>query len=185
LIPRYRTWDSYDWKKVGSLAGMVVINPRQSLGKVIDELRDCSRVLAESLHGGICADALGVPCAPCILAHRFNEFKRQDWMATIDRSFEPLVADRPLGRHISRAKALANRAARWLHCKSDSRRPALRPVAPATATDVLAVAQSLQIYADQERHFAFSSEMALTRQRLRMQDACHTFAQDYRLSFTP
>ena len=43
LIPHYRTWDSYDWKKVSSRAGMVVINPRQSPGKVIDELRDCSR----------------------------------------------------------------------------------------------------------------------------------------------
>ena len=106
-------------------------------------------------------------------------------MATIDRSFEPRVADRPLVRHISHTKALANREARWLNCKSDSRRPALLPVAPATAPDVLAVAQSLKIYADQERHFACSSEMALTRKLQRMQDACRTFAQDYLLVLHP
>ena len=185
LIPHYRTWDSFDWQKVGAMADMVIINPRQPPVQVIDALRGCSRVLAESLHGGICADALGVPWAPCILAHRFNEFKWRDWMATIDRPFEPLVADRPLVRHISRGKALANHAARWLHYKEDSRCPALRPVAPATADDVIAVAQSLKVFASQKRHFASSSEAALARQRRRMQDACHNFAQDYRLAFTP
>ena len=185
LIPHYRTWDSFDWQKVGTLADLVIINPRQSPSQVIDALRACSRVLAESLHGGICADALGVPWAPCILAHRFNEFKWKDWMATIDRPFEPWVADRPLVRHISRAKALSNRAARWLHYKEKTRRPALRPVAPATAADVIAVAQSLKAFASQTRYFACSSEVALVHQRERMQDACRTFAHDYRLAFTP
>jgi succinoglycan biosynthesis protein ExoV len=185
LIPHYRTWDSFDWNKVGAMADMVVINPRQSPEQVIEALRGCSRVLAESLHGGICADALGVPWAPCILAHRFNEFKWKDWMATIDRPFEPLVADRPLVRHISCSKALANHAARWLRYKENSRRPALRPVAHSSAADAMAVAQSLKAYASQARHFACSSETALARQRERMQDACHTFAQDYRLAFTP
>ena len=185
LIPHYRTWDSFDWQKVGARADMVVINPRQSPNQVIDELRSCSRVLAESLHGGICADALGVPWAPCILAHRFNEFKWKDWMATIDRPFEPLVADRPLVRHISRTKSMANYAARWLHYKESSRRPALRPIAPATPGDVSAVAQSLKAFASQERHFSCSTEIALERQCGRMQDACSTFAQDYKLRFTP
>ena len=185
LIPHYRTWDSFDWQKVGTMADMVVINPRQSPSQVIDELRACSRVLAESLHGGICADALGVPWAPCILAHRFNEFKWKDWMATIDRPFEPLVVDRPLVRHISRGKALANQAARWLHYKESSRRPALRPVAPATPADAKTVAQHLKAYAGQENHFACSSEAALRHQRERMHEACRSFAQDYRLRFTP
>ncbi len=185
LIPHYRTWDSFDWNQVAAMAGMVVINPRQPPSQVIDALRGCSRVLAESLHGGICADALGVPWAPCILAHRFNEFKWKDWMATIDRPFEPLVVDRPLVRQISCSKALANRAARWLHYKEGSRRPALRPVAPATPGDVIAVAQSLQAFASQEQHFACSSEVALAHQRTRMQDACRTFAQDYHLRYTP
>ncbi len=185
LIPHYRTWDSFDWDQVGALANMVVINPRQAPGKVIEDLRACSRVLAESLHGGICADALGVPWAPCILAHRFNEFKWKDWMATIQRPFEPLIADRPLVRQLSHGKSWANRTARWLHYKEDSRRPALRPVAPASNTDVLAVAKSLRDFAKQDSHFACSIESALAVQRDRMLAACSTFAHDYKLRFTP
>lgn len=185
LIPHYRTWDSFDWDHVGALANMVVINPRQAPGKVIEDLRGCSRVLAESLHGGICADALGVPWAPCILAHRFNEFKWKDWMATIDRPFEPMIADRPLVRQVSRGKSWANHTARWLRYKENSRRPALRPVAPATASDVLAVAQSLSEFAKQDRHFTCTPEHALVLQRDKMLVACSSFAHDYKLRFTP
>ncbi|OYU44847.1 MAG: hypothetical protein CFE44_10690 [Burkholderiales bacterium PBB4] len=185
LIPHYRTWDSFDWPQVGAMAGMVIINPRQAPDKVIDDLRACSRVLAESLHGGICADALGVPWAPCILAHRFNEFKWRDWMATIDRPFEPLIVDRPLVRNIAATKAWANRTARWLRYKETSRRPALRPIAPATSADIQKVAQSLRAFAAQDWRFSCSTEPALDRQRARMLEACSSFAQDYRLRFTP
>ncbi len=185
LIPHFRTWDNFDWHRVGALADIVVINPRQCPSQVVEDLRRCSRVLAESLHGGICADALGVPWAPCILAHRFNEFKWQDWMATIGRPFEPLVADRPLVRHISRGKAWANYAARRLRYKEDSRRPALRPIHAASDVDIWAVAQRLRAFAAQEQHFACSSERALVLQRSAMVDACRSFANDYALRFIP
>ncbi len=185
LVPHYRTWDSFDWNQVGGLADMVVINPRQSPVQVIEAMRECSKVVAESLHGGICADALGIPWAPCILAHRFNEFKWRDWMATIERPFEPLIADRPLVRQVSRGKALANTLARWVRYKPLSRRPALRAVAAATFSDVQAVARALRAFAAQDQHFACSSSAALALQRGRMLDACRSFAQDYRLRFTP
>ncbi len=185
LIPHYRTWDSYDWEAVAAQAGMVAINPRLSPSEVIAQTRACSRVMAESLHGAICADAMAIPWAPCVLAHRFNDFKWMDWLATVNRRFTPMVADRPLVRSIGKHKALANRLARMVHYKAHTRRPALRPVASATPADARQVSRALARYAQNDSHFACSKPADIDRQRDRMLAACNTFAQDYGLRFTP
>ncbi|MFZ1607041.1 MAG: polysaccharide pyruvyl transferase family protein [Rhodoferax sp.] len=185
LIPHYRTWDSFDWVQVANDASMVVINPRQAPDDVVAQLQSCSRVMAESLHGAICADAMAIPWAPCILAHRFNEFKWRDWLATVNRDFSPMVADRPLVRSINKPKALANRLARLVKYKAHTRRPSLRAVAPATLADARQVSQALARYARQGSHFACSRPADVDRQRQRMLVACHAFANDYGLRFTP
>ncbi|MFO1264690.1 MAG: hypothetical protein U1E84_15365 [Rhodoferax sp.] len=185
LIPHYRTWDSFDWQRVAHDAGMVAINPRLSPTAVIAQLRSCSRVMAESLHGAICADAMAIPWAPCILAHRFNEFKWNDWLATVQRPFMPMVADRPLVRDIPAPKAWSNRLARWVRYKSQTRHPALRPVARATAADAQCVSAALAAYASRDTHFACSTPTDIAHQRQRMLEACARFAKDYGLRFTP
>lgn len=185
LIPHYRTWDSYDWVQVAADAGMVAINPRLSPREVIAQLADCSKVMAESLHGAICADAMAIPWAPCILAHRFNEFKWKDWLATVNRPFSPMVSDRPLVRSISKPKTVANRLARLIRYKAHTRHPALRAVASATAADARRVSESLARYAYNNANFACSHPADVNRQRDRMLAACSSFAKDYGLSFTP
>lgn len=185
LIPHYATWDSYDWTEVAAQAGMMAINPRQSPVAVMAQMRQCSRILTESLHGAICADAMGIPWAACILAHRFNDFKWQDWLATVQRPFAPLLIDRPLVRRISRPKALANQLARWTHYRHQTRHPALRAVAVATRADVSHVAATLACYARTDAHFSCSPAPAVARQKERMLYACADFARDYQLRFTP
>lgn len=184
LIPHYRTWDSYDWVTVAADAGMLAINPRQGPEAVFAQLRRCSKVMAESLHGGICADAMAIPWAPCILAHRFNEFKWKDWMATIHRDFSPLVADRPLVRSISRPKAMANRLARRVQFKRHTRRPTLRAVAVSTAADARYVSDSLARFAGDDTNFTHSKACHVDLQRQRMLAACASFARDYGLHFS-
>ncbi len=185
LIPHYRTWDSFDWGQVAANAGMVAINPRLSPNEVIVQSRGCSKIMAESLHGAICADAMAIPWAPCILAHRFNEFKWKDWLATVNRPFAPMVADRPLVRSIGRPKALANRLARWVHYKAHTRRPSLRAIASATPVDAHRVSEALARYARNDANFGCSRPSDVERQRQRMLAACNAFAQDYGLLFTP
>jgi succinoglycan biosynthesis protein ExoV len=185
LIPHYRTWDSFDWVTVATNAGMVAINPRQSPTDVMAQTRACSRILAESLHGAICADAMAIPWAPCILAHRFNTFKWLDWLATINRPFAPLVADRPLVRSISKPKAMANRLARLVRYKAHTRHPFLRATACATLEDAQRVSEALARYARDDSHFACSRPSDVDRQRQRMLAACSSFANEYGLAFTP
>jgi len=185
LVPHYMTYDSFDWCLVAQQADMVLINPRQSPSAVIRQMRGCSRILAESLHGGICADAMGIPWAACVLAHRFNEFKWRDWLATIGRAYEPFVTDRPLVRSISTGKSWANQMARLVSYRASTRHPALRPVAPATPWDVQRVAQTLHDYACNEDHFQCSTAATIAAQRYRMQACCAAFARDYGLQFSP
>lgn len=185
LIPHYATWDSFDWPHVAAQAGMVAINPRQSPVAVIAQMRQCSRILTESLHGAICADAMGIPWAACILAHRFNDFKWQDWLATVQRPFAPLLIDRPLVRSISRPKMLANQLARWTRYRRQTRHPALRAVTAAAPADVSSVAATLFRYGNNESHFTCSQPADVARQKERMLCACADFARDYQLHFTP
>ena len=181
LMPHHATWDGFDWDQVASRAGMLAINPKQSPADVAAQMRRCSRVLSESLHGAIFADTLGIPWAGCILSHRFNQFKWRDWLATVNRQFCPFVADRPLVLQISRNKALLNRFARCSGYRRSSRNPALRAVAPANAADAGQVSDALARYAGNEGHFACSPAQQVETQRQRMLQACQTFARDYGL----
>ncbi len=185
LIPHCTTWDSYDWIKVASNAGMVAINPQQAPSIVINQMRSCSRVLAESLHGAICADAMGIPWAACVLAHRFNEFKWRDWLATINRPFAPLMMDRPLVRKITLTKSLANKLAQSIRYQRLTRHPSLRPVAAATTDDARSVSVSLHNYAKCSANFTCSDPSFIARQKQDMLLRCKEFARDYKLQFTP
>jgi succinoglycan biosynthesis protein ExoV len=185
LIPHYATWDSYDWTRVASNAGMLAINPRQSPTEVIEQMRTCSRILSESLHGAICADVMGIPWSLAILAHRFNEFKWKDWLATVQRPFAPFVTDRPLVRTISCSKAFANRLARSTNYRGNTRHPALRAVAAATVEDASRVSEALYRHGKCEDNFFCSKSLDVARQKERMLAACADFARDYLLRFTP
>ena len=185
LIPHYATWDSYDWVNVAKNAGMEAINPRQAPGAVIDQMRSCSRILAESLHGAICADAMGIPWAACVLAHRFNEFKWRDWLGTINRPYSPLMMDRPLVREIPFVKSLANKLARTVHYQRLTRHPSLRPIAPSTINDARLVSERLAHYSKCTANFTNSDPLFIARQKKAMLSRCKEFAHDYNLKFTP
>jgi succinoglycan biosynthesis protein ExoV len=185
LIPHFATWDSFDWTAVAAQAGMVAINPKEEPHKVFANMRGCSQILAESLHGAICADAMGVPWAACILSHRFNEFKWNDWIATIHRRYSPLFMHRPLVRHISYAKCCANNIAKLIRYKRQTRHPSLRPLRAATREDVTAVANTLYAFGSNPHHFSCSNPRHIERQRAEMLNRCEMFARAYDLQFEP
>lgn len=185
LIPHYQTWDSFDWPEVARQAGMVAINPRQAPQIVIDQMRQCSRILTESLHGAICADAMGIDWAPCVMAHRFNDFKWRDWLATIDREFAPLVLHKPLLRSVTVGKVVGNYLARMTRYKADTRRPNLRALGRASRQDVGEVSAALRSYASHAANFRCSSQIHLESQRQRMRRLCETFAVRHQLQFNP
>ena len=153
FIPHCLTWTSYDWDGVAKSAGLMPINPYQSPQKVVQQMATCSRILTESLHGAIFADAMGIPWAPCILAHRFNSFKWRDWMLTIGRPFDPMIVDTPLINSISKWRASTNYLAKILKYGGRSGFPSLRPTKASKFEDCLIVSESLQKYTENKENF--------------------------------
>ena len=185
FIPHHATWDTFDWGRVAAKAGLLAINPHQTPDEVISQMRNCSGIMAESLHGAICADAMAIPWTPCILAHRFNEFKWRDWMATINRPYAAIVMDRPLVREVSPVKSVTNRVARLVRFKRSTRYPALRPLAASTNEDVRTVATALKRHSTHTQVFFCSNPALIAHQRQQMYARCAEFAKEYQLDFQP
>jgi succinoglycan biosynthesis protein ExoV len=185
LVPHCATWSGYDWPRVAALAGMRAINPQRAPDAVVDDMRRCSMILTESLHGAVFADAMGIPWAVCRLSYRFNEFKWRDWTQFIRRCFEPHDVSVALASQLRRRKALTNRLARWADFRGQSRYNPLRPVANATAAEAAKVADELRRFGADTSRFACSPPSFVARQTERMVDACAAFAKDYGLTFRP
>jgi hypothetical protein len=185
LIPHWATWKSFDWKTVADNAGLIGIDARSSPLQIVREMRSCSRILTESLHGAIFADAMGIPWAPAIFAHRFHRFKWEDWCATIHRRFDPFVIDRPLVNAVRPFKSIANRVAREMKFDALMRWPALRPVKAALPGDSGRVAEQLAAYCADDFNFFCSNPLLVKLQKEKMLDVCAKFARDYNLRFQP
>jgi hypothetical protein len=185
FIPHWATWRSFDWEKVAANAGLIGIDARLPPAQVMHKMRSCSRILTESLHGAVFADAMGIPWAPVVLAHRFNRFKWEDWCATIHRKFEPLMTDRALVNSVGSIKSIANRIAKGINFKAIERPAALRAVKGASADDAEQIAAQLFKYCRDESNFFSSNPLLVKMQKEKMLEVCARFASDYGLAFRP
>lgn len=74
--------------------GVKVIDPADSPWKVIEAIASCERIMSQSLHGLIVADALGIPnlwLAPSV-SMAGGEFKFLDYFSTLDSAKQPHAA---------------------------------------------------------------------------------------------
>lgn len=72
------------WKSLKQISGKNVISPFLPVNEFIHKVSECEIVLAEAMHGAMCADILRIPFAPIKIHSDFNEFKWQDWASTMD-----------------------------------------------------------------------------------------------------
>jgi hypothetical protein len=178
LIPHWATWKSFDWAKVANQAGMVGIDPRLPPAQIVQKMRSCTRILTESLHGAVFADAMGIPWAPAVFAHRFHRFKWEDWSASIHRKFDPFVPDRTLVSFVGPIKSFINRVAREVQFNALLRYPAMRAVKAASPDDGEQVAAQLVDYCANDAHFFCSDAFFVRAQKAKMLEACAAFARD-------
>lgn len=182
LMPHHASWNNYDWHSVARGAGMTAIDARSSPASVIAQMRGCSRILTESLHGAVFADAMSLPWAPAILAHRFHRFKWQDWSDSINRRFDPFIPDRALTGEIGVGTAFRNWIARELGYQASTRCPSLRAVGASLPHDARRVSAQLFAYGADESNFSHSRIEFVKTRRDRMLEICAGFARDYGLS---
>ncbi|MFC5571352.1 polysaccharide pyruvyl transferase family protein [Lysobacter yangpyeongensis] len=181
LVPHHKSYDSFDWDTLARDAGLYPIDPRQSPQAVADAIASCERVLTESLHGAIFADALGVPWRATVLARRFNDFKWQDWLDTLGMKLHTAEVHVELKRELSTAKAIGNFLTRWVGGPDE--RNHLRPIRAANASDIERVRQDLINIAGETGSYVLSDPAVRARQQARMREACARFAAEHGLTF--
>lgn len=83
FIPHHRSEDFLDWQPICDAAGVKFISPKQSVETFLQEMGNCTAIIAEAMHGAIAADALRIPWIPARFSPRFEEGKWQDWAASM------------------------------------------------------------------------------------------------------
>jgi succinoglycan biosynthesis protein ExoV len=183
LIPHHKSCDSFDWNGVAAPAGLTLIDPRQSPAAVADALASCERVLAESLHGAIFCDTLGVPWRAVALARRFNDFKWRDWLDGLGLPLARSSMHVELQHRLSLTKAFGNALARIGNRGGAAAHHAMRPLRAASADDIARVTLALRQLAAEQSQFLTSAPARREAQRDAMLARCAAFAQDFGLRF--
>jgi succinoglycan biosynthesis protein ExoV len=93
FMPHHQTSRYDDWRSICGELGIQYLDPADSVGKTIEDIRSSSLVVTEAMHGAIVADALRVPWIPVRTRKRILDFKWQDWLASLqmDHHFEWLT----------------------------------------------------------------------------------------------
>lgn len=83
--------------------GFKFINPLDPVEKVLDEIAASELLLAEAMHGAICADALRVPWIPISIdQHEALPFKWEDWCRSMEIEYRPQPVDRLRDKNANR-----------------------------------------------------------------------------------
>lgn len=86
----------YEWKGICARAGVEHISPRRDSHWVIRAITSAERVITESMHGAIIADAFRIPWKPVSLVDNFNSFKWKDWTNSLNMDVDITVLPRPV-----------------------------------------------------------------------------------------
>jgi len=76
------------WARLCGDLGWHYVDVARSPKEVLHQLRHAELVISESMHGAICADALGVPWIPFATSPHVNLFKWKDWSASVSLPME-------------------------------------------------------------------------------------------------
>ena len=83
FVPHYASDVTCDWAAVCARAGVAYQTPSDDAETVIRRIAGARRVIAESMHAAIVADAFGVPWSGVSLSADFNAGKWRDWSASL------------------------------------------------------------------------------------------------------
>lgn len=85
VIPHWKSLKGCEaeWRLACEQAGCRLVSPMQPVETVLGEISSAGRVLTESLHGAVIADAYGVPWSAWRCSIGFSEFKWMDWALSI------------------------------------------------------------------------------------------------------
>jgi hypothetical protein len=90
FVPHWKSVRYGQWREACALAGIEFIDPCGPAQDVVRRIAGARKVIAESMHAAIIADAFRVPWVPVVLSREVAPFKWADWAATLGLAYEPM-----------------------------------------------------------------------------------------------
>ncbi len=98
FVPHWESDLLGNWAPICQRAGITCVSPREESMGVIRRIASARRVLAESLHAAIIADAFRIPWTPVITRPDILRFKWVDWARSVGVRYAPVVLPGPTER---------------------------------------------------------------------------------------
>jgi succinoglycan biosynthesis protein ExoV len=90
FIPHWKSVRYGYWQGICESLGIEFVDPCQDSKSVVARIAAAEKVIAESMHAAIIADAFRVPWIPVALSREISPFKWVDWAASLNVSYSPV-----------------------------------------------------------------------------------------------
>jgi hypothetical protein len=90
FIPHWKSVRYGYWQGICQNLGIEFVDPCQDSKLVVARIASAEKVVAESMHAAIIADAFRVPWIPVALSREISPFKWVDWAASLGAPYSPV-----------------------------------------------------------------------------------------------
>lgn len=90
FIPHWKSVRYGYWQAICKDIGIEFVDPCQDSKSVVARIASAEKVVAESMHAAIIADAFRVPWIPVALSREISPFKWVDWAASLGVPYSPV-----------------------------------------------------------------------------------------------
>jgi succinoglycan biosynthesis protein ExoV len=90
FIPHWKSARYGEWKGICKTLGIEFVDPCQDSKLVVKRIASAEKVIAESMHAAIIADAFRVPWIPVALSREISPFKWVDWASSLNVAYRPV-----------------------------------------------------------------------------------------------
>ena len=90
FVPHWKSVRYGNWEAICSSLGIEYVHPCQDSKTVVRRIAGAEKVIAESMHAAIIADAFRVPWIPIALSREVSPFKWVDWTSSVNVSYSPV-----------------------------------------------------------------------------------------------
>ena len=90
FIPHWKSVRYGNWEAICNKLGIEFVHPCKDSRAVVRRIASAEKVIAESMHAAIIADAFRVPWVPVALSREVSPFKWVDWTASVNVPYSPV-----------------------------------------------------------------------------------------------